>query len=136
MNVFVDTSVWIDYFRGTINPKTDKLDELLTSQPLIIGDLILAEILQGFQDEREFREVEEARVAVGRSDTSRRAPRVGRGALQAVGDRDPEAVEDAEGLVVGGAGLGGRRFVPAADARAVSGALESRPRAGCIGPTR
>lgn len=53
--ILVDSSVWIDYFKGTITPQTEKLDSLLDSEPLAIGDLILTEVLQGFADERDFR---------------------------------------------------------------------------------
>ena len=52
--ILVDSSVWIDYFRGTVTPQTEKLDGLLGQQPLAIGDLILTEVLQGFDDERDF----------------------------------------------------------------------------------
>ncbi|MEC3948915.1 type II toxin-antitoxin system VapC family toxin [Sphingobium sp. HWE2-09] len=51
--ILVDSSVWIDYFRGKETPQTDRLDALLESEPLAIGDLILAEILQGFSSERD-----------------------------------------------------------------------------------
>lgn len=52
--ILVDSSVWIDYFRGTSTPQTDKLDALLGTEPIAIGDLILAEVLQGFASERDF----------------------------------------------------------------------------------
>ncbi|MGP8243659.1 MAG: PIN domain nuclease [Bryobacteraceae bacterium] len=52
--IFVDSSVWIDYFNGTVTPQTDKLDSLLGDELLAIGDLILTEVLQGFDDERDF----------------------------------------------------------------------------------
>jgi hypothetical protein len=52
--ILVDSSVWIDYFRGTPTPQTEKLDALLGRRALAIGDLILAEILQGFNTDREF----------------------------------------------------------------------------------
>jgi len=52
--ILVDSSVWIDYFRGAITPQTEKLDGLLEHEPLAIGDLILAEVLQGFRAERDF----------------------------------------------------------------------------------
>ena len=52
--ILVDTSVWIDYFNGAVTPATERLDNLLGSEPLFIGDLILAEVLQGFSDKREF----------------------------------------------------------------------------------
>lgn len=44
----VDSSVWIDYFRGTRTPEADLLDSLLGTEPVLIGDLILTEVLQGF----------------------------------------------------------------------------------------
>lgn len=53
--ILVDSSVWIDYFRGATNVQTEVLDALLGQQPLAIGDLILTEVLQGFDDERDFR---------------------------------------------------------------------------------
>ena len=52
--ILVDSSVWIDYFNGAITPQTERLDELLSQEPLAIGDLIVVEVLQGFDDDREF----------------------------------------------------------------------------------
>ena len=52
--ILVDSSVWIDYFRGATNVQTEVLDALLGQQPLAIGDLILTEVLQGFDDGRDF----------------------------------------------------------------------------------
>ena len=52
--ILVDSSVWIDYFRGTVTPQSDRLDALLGSEPIAIGDLILAEVLQGFAGQRDF----------------------------------------------------------------------------------
>ena len=52
--ILVDSSVWIDYFKGTITPQTEKLDALLGREPLAIGDLILTETLQGFTEDRDF----------------------------------------------------------------------------------
>jgi predicted nucleic acid-binding protein len=52
--ILVDSSVWIDYFKGTITAQTEKLDRLLGHEPLAIGDLILTEVLQGFDSERDF----------------------------------------------------------------------------------
>jgi predicted nucleic acid-binding protein len=52
--ILVDSSVWIDYFRGAATPQADLLDALLGSEPLATGDLVLAEVLQGFSDDREF----------------------------------------------------------------------------------
>ena len=52
--ILVDSSVWIDYFRGVSTPQTDRLDALLGSEPLAAGDLMLTEVLQGFTRERDF----------------------------------------------------------------------------------
>ena len=53
--IVVDSSVWIDYFNGTETPGTALLDDILGTELVIVGDLILAEVLQGFRDERDFR---------------------------------------------------------------------------------
>ncbi len=52
--ILVDSSVWIDYFQGKATRQTDCLDRLLGDQPLLVGDLILTEVLQGFRTQREF----------------------------------------------------------------------------------
>ena len=62
--ILVDSSVWIDYFKGTITPQTEKLDSLLGREPLAIGDLILAEVLQGFADETDFNQARKMLTAL------------------------------------------------------------------------
>lgn len=52
--IIVDSSVWIDYFRGTSTRESDTLDRLLGTEQVAIGDLILTEVLQGFSNERDF----------------------------------------------------------------------------------
>ncbi|MEE7626516.1 PIN domain nuclease [Methylobacter sp. Wu8] len=52
--ILVDSSVWIDYFNGTETLATKKLDNLLGVQPVCIGDLILAEVLQGFRSDSDY----------------------------------------------------------------------------------
>lgn len=52
--ILVDSSVWVDYLRGSINPQTERLDTLLGTEPLAIGDLILTEVLQGLGTDRAF----------------------------------------------------------------------------------
>ena len=52
--ILVDSSVWIDYFNGMRNWQTDLLDDLLSNDPVLIGDLILAEVLQGFRSDDDF----------------------------------------------------------------------------------
>ena len=52
--ILVDSSVWIGYFNGKINPQTDWLDFALGKEIIIVGDLILDEVLQGFKSDRDF----------------------------------------------------------------------------------
>ncbi len=52
--ILVDSSVWVDYFKGTVTRQTDKLDGLLGQEFVAIGDLILTEVLQGFDTDRDF----------------------------------------------------------------------------------
>jgi predicted nucleic acid-binding protein len=53
--ILVDSSVWIDYFNGNKTSQTDWLDSSLGDIHIIIGDLILTEVLQGFQNDRDFK---------------------------------------------------------------------------------
>ncbi len=53
--ILVDSSVWIDYFNGNKTFQTDWLDSSLGNTPIIIGDLILTEVLQGFQNDKDFK---------------------------------------------------------------------------------
>jgi hypothetical protein len=55
--LLVDTSVWVDYFNGIVNPQTDYLHENVDRTPILIGDLILAEVLQGFRTDSDFEKV-------------------------------------------------------------------------------
>lgn len=55
--ILVDSSVWIDYFRGRTTSQTDLLEGLLDTQELGIGDLNFIEVLQGCRIEKEFNEV-------------------------------------------------------------------------------
>jgi hypothetical protein len=52
--ILVDSSVWIDYFNGKKTAKTDWLDSSLGNTTIIMGDLILTEVLQGFQSDGDF----------------------------------------------------------------------------------
>lgn len=52
--ILVDTSVWIDYFNGTINTHTDILDAALIEGIVAIADIIFLEILQGFRDDKDY----------------------------------------------------------------------------------
>ena len=54
--ILVDSSVWIDHFRGRDTPQVALLDRALASELVAIGDLILAEVLQGFTRDRDFQQ--------------------------------------------------------------------------------
>lgn len=61
--IVVDTTVWIDYFNGSQTPQADLLDDLLSRQIIVMGDLILGELLQGFRRDADF---EQARAMLCR----------------------------------------------------------------------
>ena len=63
--ILVDSSVWIDYFRGKATAQTGLLEGRLDSQELAIGDLNFIEVLQGCRVEKDFKEV---RRLLGRLD--------------------------------------------------------------------
>jgi predicted nucleic acid-binding protein len=53
--IVVDSSVWIDYFSGADTPQTEKLENILGTKPVAIGDLILTEVLQGFRHDKDYK---------------------------------------------------------------------------------
>ena len=53
--ILVDSSVWIDFFNGKVCAETDKLNEILGLEEIVIGDLILAEVLQGFRSDTDYK---------------------------------------------------------------------------------
>jgi predicted nucleic acid-binding protein len=52
--IFVDSSVWIDYLREFETPQTEKLDSILGNERVVVGDLVIAEVLQGCNDRKTF----------------------------------------------------------------------------------
>ena len=56
--VLADTSVWIDYFNGISVWQTERLDYLLDTEPVALGDFILTEVLQGFRRDTDFRKAQ------------------------------------------------------------------------------
>ena len=58
--VLVDSSVWIDYFNGRTTFQTQALDRLLGARPLLVGDIILVEVLQGFRSDADFEQARQA----------------------------------------------------------------------------
>ena len=51
----VDSSVWIDYFNGKPSAATDLLDDSLGRDLITVGDIMLAEVLQGFRSDSHHR---------------------------------------------------------------------------------
>jgi predicted nucleic acid-binding protein len=49
--ILVDSSVWIAHLRGHHTQATAKLEAAARREPLLIGDLILLEVLQGARDD-------------------------------------------------------------------------------------
>jgi predicted nucleic acid-binding protein len=56
----VDSTVWVDYFNGIENTLTEYLHQIVDQTPILIGDLILAEVLQGFRDDTDFEKARRA----------------------------------------------------------------------------
>ena len=57
--IFIDSSVWIDYFNGRITKQTNILDSLVGDELIIVGDIILTEVLQGFRQDKDFKKARE-----------------------------------------------------------------------------
>ncbi|MEO6805259.1 MAG: PIN domain nuclease [Edaphobacter sp.] len=55
--VIIDTTIWIDYLNGVINPETLWLDHEICQQPLGLTDIILCEVLQGIRADADFARV-------------------------------------------------------------------------------
>jgi len=78
--VLVDSSVWIAYFNGLACRETDLLDEILERDFVLVADLVLAEVLRGFDEPSEFEKARRAlagleQVRVGGADNAIRAAR-------------------------------------------------------------
>ncbi len=59
MPLVVDSSVWVDYFNGRQSAETDMLERSLGMDEIIMGDLILTEVLQGFRRDSDFHKARE-----------------------------------------------------------------------------
>lgn len=53
--VVVDSGVWVDYFIGKETIQTKRLEDLISSTIIVVGDLVLAEVLQGFREDRDYK---------------------------------------------------------------------------------
>ena len=56
INIVIDDKLMKETLRATgmSTPQADKLDALLGSEPVATGDLVLTEVLQGVESERDF----------------------------------------------------------------------------------
>jgi len=58
--ILVDTSVWIDFFNGSVSEERDKLRKLIIDHRLItITDIIITEILQGIREDKQYKLVKQ-----------------------------------------------------------------------------
>jgi hypothetical protein len=56
--ILVDSSVWIDLLNNVVTEPVARLRELIPNNPILIGDLILCEVLQGLRTEAQAKLVE------------------------------------------------------------------------------
>jgi hypothetical protein len=57
--IMADSSVWIDFFNGLPSPQTDRLESHIRRGPVLMGDLIMTEVLQGFRREADFNKAQQ-----------------------------------------------------------------------------
>lgn len=63
--VLIDTSVWIDYFKGRDDQFAEKVSEVLTSSDVYVPRVVIAELIQGAKSEKEISVIEEFIGAFG-----------------------------------------------------------------------
>lgn len=78
--ILVDSSVWVDYLRGGQTGSAAALDRLLGAESMVIGDLILAEVLQGCGSDQDFSTTQRFLepfevITLGGADVARQAAR-------------------------------------------------------------
>jgi predicted nucleic acid-binding protein len=56
MQILVDTSIWIDYFKSGAN--SNKLDDLLEDNLIVINDIILAELVPFLIIKKQYKPIE------------------------------------------------------------------------------
>lgn len=52
--ILVDSSVWIDYLSSRNSRESDLLDRLLGRDEVLVGDLMITEVLQGFRFDSDY----------------------------------------------------------------------------------
>ena len=66
--VMVDTSAWVEYFRGGLPRVVNKVDLCLEQDLVGIGDLVYCEVMQGIHSSREREEVSTLLLSLPRFD--------------------------------------------------------------------
>jgi len=61
--IVVDSSVWIDFFNGVSSPEVERLDRTIGKDLIVVGDLVLTEVLQGFRSDADFNAARPALLA-------------------------------------------------------------------------
>lgn len=51
--ILIDTSVWIDYFRGRDKHLCERVDDILSFSEIFVPKVVIAELIQGAVSERE-----------------------------------------------------------------------------------
>lgn len=63
--VLVDTTVWIDWFRGTVTPQTERVALYLSQDyPIWIAPVILQETLQGVREDKQYEVIKSSLLAL------------------------------------------------------------------------
>lgn len=57
--IILDTSIWIEYFRGKNTEICLKIEEYLDSASIFIPKIIIAELIQGAKSEKEIKVIED-----------------------------------------------------------------------------
>lgn len=52
--IFLDSTVLIDYFNDNPTWQVEYLDRILGNEIIIIGDIVIAEVLQGFRNDKDY----------------------------------------------------------------------------------
>lgn len=57
--VLIDTSVWIEYFRGKGGSIAERVDEVLSDADVFVPTAVIAELIQGARTEKEISVIED-----------------------------------------------------------------------------
>ncbi len=69
--VVIDTSVWVDFFRGTVNPRADAIEKLVRAGRAVTCGIVQAELLAGIRDESERERLRQGMTGIEYVETTR-----------------------------------------------------------------